>query len=130
MSRGTVDRDALRRCQTVLEAGQPLVLYPEGTRQLGPVLHELFAGPAFLALRTGVPIVPVGIGGSEAVMPKGAKMIHPRKVRVIVGKPIYPVVGENGRAPRSEVKRLTAELHAELQRLFDTAQARVPASKR
>ena len=60
-------------------------------------------------------------------MPKGAKMIHPRKVRVIVGKPIYPQVAGNGRAPRTEVKRLTAELHAELQILFDSAQASLPA---
>ena len=74
-----------------------------------------------------MPIIPVGIGGSEAVMPKGAKMIYPRKVRVIIGKPIYPEVPANGRMPRSEIKRLTAQLHDELQRLFDTAQASVPS---
>ncbi|MEO7399087.1 MAG: hypothetical protein ABIW84_11025, partial [Ilumatobacteraceae bacterium] len=72
-----------------------------------------------------VPIIPVGIGGSEAVMPRGAKRVFARKVCVIVGEPIRPVISDSGRAPRSEVKRLTAELHEELQRLFDRAQAQV-----
>ena len=120
VSRGTVDRDALRRCQTVLEAGQPLVLYPEGTRQLGPVLHELFAGPAFLALRTGVPIVPVGIGGSERAQRKGTKLIRPTKVRLVIGAPIYPPArGEGRNTSRRAVRELTEQLRLELQDLFD-----------
>jgi 1-acyl-sn-glycerol-3-phosphate acyltransferase len=130
VSRGTTDLEALKRCFLLLEQGEPIVMFPEGERKSGPIIQPLFEGAAYVAARGNVPIIPVGIGGSEAVMPKGTKMIHPHKVRVIVGKPIHPVLGENGRAPRSEVKRLTAELHDELQRLFDSAQARVPAAKR
>ena len=69
----------------MLEAGEPLVLFPEGERKSGPVVQPLFDGAAYVALKAGVPIVPVGIGGSERVMPKGAKFIYPRKVHVIVG---------------------------------------------
>ena len=100
-------------------------MFREGGRKSGPIVQPLFEGAAYVAAHGRVPIIPVGIGGSEAVMPKGAKMIRPHKVRVIVGKPIHPRVSDNGRAPRSEVKRLTAELHDELQRLFDSAQASV-----
>ncbi len=120
VARGSVDREALRRCQQILEAGQPLVLYPEGTRQNGPVLHELFDGPAFLALRTGLPIVPVGIGGSERAQGKGQTFIRPTKVRLVVGPPIYPTPKGNGRATsRRAVRELTDQLRVELQELFD-----------
>jgi 1-acyl-sn-glycerol-3-phosphate acyltransferase len=122
VSRGTTDIEALKRCFLLLAQGEPIVMFPEGERKTGPIVQPLFEGAAYVAARSKVPIIPVGIGGSEAVMPKGAKMIHPHKVRVIIGKPIHPRVSDNGRVPRSEVKRLTAELQAELQRLFDLAQ--------
>ena len=128
VSRGTVDREALRRCQQVLESGQPLVLYPEGTRQFGPVLQDTFDGPAFLALRTGVPIIPVGIGGSERAQPKGAKLIRPAKVRVLIGPPIHPQRVGTGRATsRRAVRQLTDDLRRQLQLLFDQARAGLPA---
>lgn len=125
VTRGTTDIEALRRCFLLLRQGEPLVMFPEGERKSGPIVQPLFEGAAYVAARENVPIIPVGIGGSERVMPKGARIIYPRKVYVLIGKPIYPMVSDNGRAPRSEVKRLTAELHEELQRLFDIAEARV-----
>ena len=76
VSRGTADREALQRCIAVLEAGEPLVLFPEGERKSGPTVQPLFDGAAYVALKAGVPIVPVGIGGSEEVMPEGLAL-HP-----------------------------------------------------
>lgn len=126
--RGTADREALKKCIAVLEGGEPLVLFPEGTRQTGPVVDEVFDGAAYVALRTGVPIVPVGIGGSEQAMPKGAKFIRPVKVTMVVGEPLHPPVTESGaRTPRRAVRELTAELQKRLQDLFDEAQAKVGA---
>ena len=122
VTRGTADREALKRCIAVLQAGEPLVLFPEGTRQSGPVVMPLFDGAAYVAVKAGVPIIPVGIGGSERVMPKGAKMIYPRKCVVIVGEPIIVPVDENGRVPRSAVRDITQQLSDTLQHLFDEAQ--------
>jgi 1-acyl-sn-glycerol-3-phosphate acyltransferase len=122
--RGTADREALHRCVEVLQAGDPLVLFPEGERKSGPIVHPLFDGAVYIAARAGVPIVPVGIGGSERVMPKGTRMIRPVKVRIIVGEPIWVRAGEGGRVPRSAVRDASEELHARLQQLFDEAQAR------
>jgi 1-acyl-sn-glycerol-3-phosphate acyltransferase len=124
VSRGTADREALQRCIAILEAGEPLVLFPEGERKSGPVVQPLFDGAAYVALKAGVPIIPVGIGGSEAVMPKGSRFIHPSKVHVIVGPPIPPPVSA-ARVPRSAVRDVTAELHAILQGLYDDATKRV-----
>ena len=125
VSRGTADREALRRCVTVLENGEPLVLFPEGERKDGPLIQPLFAGAVFIAARAGVPIVPIGIGGSARVMPRHAKMVHPQKVHVVIGEPIYPDVEKSGRASRQAIKDTTEELSSELQRLFDLAQSRV-----
>jgi 1-acyl-sn-glycerol-3-phosphate acyltransferase len=126
VSRGTADREALRRCVAVLEAGEPLVLFPEGERKSGPTVQPLFDGAVYVALRAGIPIVPVGIGGSERVMPKGARFLHPHKVHVIVGTPIQsPSLAESGRVPRSTIRKHSDELHTTLQQLFDAAQQRV-----
>jgi 1-acyl-sn-glycerol-3-phosphate acyltransferase len=126
VTRGTADREALKRCVAVLEGGEPLVLFPEGERKAGPVVQPLFDGAVYVALKAGVPIVPVGIGGSERVMPKKAKFVYPRKVHVIVGTPIQPsVTTTSGRVPRSAIQRSSSELHTTLQELFDAAQTRI-----
>jgi 1-acyl-sn-glycerol-3-phosphate acyltransferase len=127
VSRGTYDFEAMKRCLEVLDAGEPLVLFPEGERKSGPEVQPLFDGAAYLALKANVPIVPVGIGGSERVMPKGSRMIYPRKVHVIVGQPLLPGAPGTGRVLRERVGELTSELHTRLQELFDEAEAKVPA---
>lgn len=125
VTRGSADREALSRGVAVLESGEPLVLFPEGERKSGPAVQPLFDGAVYIAVKAGVPIVPVGIGGSERVLPKGVRFPRPRRVHVIVGPPIPPPVAADGRRlPRSAVREHSAALHAELQRLFDEAQRR------
>ncbi|MDJ0769922.1 MAG: lysophospholipid acyltransferase family protein [Ilumatobacter sp.] len=127
VTRGTADREALRRSIEVLQGGDPLVLFPEGERKEGPVVQPLFDGAVYIAIKAGVPIVPVGIGGSERVMPKGSKFVYPRKVHVEIGPPIPPPVApDGGRLPRTAYREHADALHAELQRLFDLAMTRVP----
>jgi 1-acyl-sn-glycerol-3-phosphate acyltransferase len=120
VERGTADRAALRALEDALAAGSPVAVFPEGTRQSGPEIAELFAGAAFLALKLGVPIVPVGIGGSEHILPKGKVFPRIHRVAVSVGRPIVPPALD-GRARRAAATTLTTELQAELQRCFDDA---------
>lgn len=120
--RGSPDRDALMACTDIVRGGSPLVMFPEGTRCTGPVVEELFDGTAYVAAKCDVPIVPVGIGGSEAMMPKGARFLHRSKLILLIGDPIpAPDRTESGRVPRSAVSALTSQLQVELQRLFDEA---------
>jgi 1-acyl-sn-glycerol-3-phosphate acyltransferase len=131
--RGSADREAMRKTIEVLESGEPVVIFPEGTRQSGPLVQPLFEGAAYIACKAQIPIVPVGVGGTEAAMPKGSKLLRPVKVVIVVGKPIVPPApsggqgGAGGRVPRRAVHELTEQLHARLQELFDTAQARAGA---
>jgi 1-acyl-sn-glycerol-3-phosphate acyltransferase len=123
VTRGTADRAALRAARHMIERGEPLVLFPEGTRQSGPEIQPLFDGPAFLATRTGVPIIPVGIGGTEAAMGKGVKIPKPKKAVFLIGSPILPPERDGAaRVPRRAVQELTATLYERVQDLFDDAQ--------
>lgn len=119
VDRQHADRDALRRCEQAVDGGDPVVMFPEGRRKDGPLVEDLFDGPAFVACRNRVPIVPVAIGGSTDAMPRGAKMIRPARVRVLIGEPIYPDVPAGGRVPRRAITDTTEALRSELQRLYD-----------
>jgi 1-acyl-sn-glycerol-3-phosphate acyltransferase len=124
--RGVPDRAAMKSCDAILAAGQPMVIFPEGTRKSGPIVEEIFEGPAYLAAKHQVPIVPVGIGGSEHAMPTGAKMIRPVRISIVIGAPIVPPAPtESGRVGRKGVKTFSDELRTQLQELFDVAQARL-----
>ena len=109
-------------CLEVIENGEPLVMFPEGTRRSGPVVEDLFDGPAYVAARTGAPIVPVGIGGSDQAMPVGSRLIRPHKVVLVVGEPIAPPPGDgSGRVRRRVVRELTEQLRVSVQALYDEA---------
>ena len=129
--RGAPDRAALGTCIGVLRAGEPLVMFPEGTRQSGPEVQELYDGVAYVQSRTGVPIIPVGIGGSEVAMPKGAKFVRRSKVVLVVGAPLEcPPKNDRGRVSRGDVRAQTVTLHATLQELFDDAQRKAGTPNR
>ncbi len=122
--RESADREALRRAQQVLEAGEVLILFPEGERRVGPVVSDLHEGVAFLAARTGATVVPVGIGGSATVMPKGQRVPRPRHIHLEVGEPLAPPgQSATGRVPRSRIHALTVELTGVIQALYDRAVA-------
>jgi len=120
VDRGAADRAALRAAQQILDDGQVLAIFPEGTRNGGSEIGPLFDGAAYLAVKNGIPIVPVGIGGSEQILPTGSKFPRLRKVAIVVGKPVYPPETDQ-RVPRSAIHDVTAALHAELQGAFDDA---------
>jgi len=121
VEREGTDRAALRASHAALEAGEPLAVFPEGTRRTGPVVEGLYDGVAYLALKAGVPIVPVGIGGTEEILPSGKVVPRVHKVAVVVGPPIVARPGEGVRR-RSEMASVTNDLQARLQSCFTEAQ--------
>jgi 1-acyl-sn-glycerol-3-phosphate acyltransferase len=88
VDRGAADIDAFRLAKRILDEDQVLFVFPEGTRSPDGALQEARDGVALLALRTGATIVPIGIGGSNQVWPKGQRFPHPGgHVTVRVGEP-------------------------------------------
>ena len=129
VERGTADRTALRAATDVLSLGEPLVMFPEGTRRSGDRVRrdDMLDGPAFVAARTGVPIVPVGLGGTVRALPVGSVIPRPRQVVAVVGNPIPPPAKVGGRVPRRAVRELTDRLFDELGDLY--VEARVLAGQ-
>ena len=118
--RGRTDRESLRAARSLLDDGALLLVFPEGGRQTGDCVADLFDGTAYLAARAGARVVPVGIAGSGASMPEGARWPRPKRVRVVVGPPIQP---PDPRAPRSALRAWTATLTERLQDAQDAAVA-------
>ncbi len=86
--RGQLDRKALRQADQLLANGMALVTFPEGTRSKNAQLQPAFPGSALIALRSGVPILPVGITGTERI--KGvAWLLRRPQVTVNIGHPFH-----------------------------------------
>lgn len=124
VQRGTADRSAIKSAQIILERGEALVMFPEGTRRDGPVIlaENMNDGPSFIAGRVQVPIIPVGIGGSANIMPKGTKFVYPRKLVFVIGEPLPPPGQVGGRVPRRVVREHAELLRQEIQSCYDRAQ--------
>ncbi len=119
--RGGVDRDALRAAQTLLEEGEAVIVFPEGTRQRGEQVVDVFDGAAFLAARSGARVVPIGIAGTEAAMPSGARFPRRTKVAIVAGAPLEPPDAGGQRLTLRARRDYTAALGQQLQRVFDEA---------
>jgi len=65
ISRGVPNKESLRQAALTLKKGKPLVMFPEGKRSPNAQMMEGFPGSSLIALRAGVPIIPIGITGSE-----------------------------------------------------------------
>jgi 1-acyl-sn-glycerol-3-phosphate acyltransferase len=85
--RHTADRAALRRSFDLLKAGDVLVIYPEGTRIESGNLAQPEPGAGFIAQKAGCPVVPVGLTGTRACLPKGARWPRRTHVTITFGKP-------------------------------------------
>lgn len=108
--RGEYDRALLQRLVSIIEAGYPLLIAPEGGRSHVPGLRRAFPGIAYIVDETGVPVVPVGLVGTTEDFWQRAKRGERPNLGMRIGAPItLPPISEKG-AGRREVRQRNADL--------------------
>jgi 1-acyl-sn-glycerol-3-phosphate acyltransferase len=117
--RGEVDRQALQKALRVLREGRILAVAPEGTRSRSGVLQRGKEGAAYLAARTGVPLLPVVAYGQEKVF-KSLGRGRRARVRVVYGPP-FTLAGTPGRVSRQQLQALTEQIMLRLAVLLPPA---------
>jgi len=80
----------LNRWRALVSDGASLIIFAEGTRSPDGAVARFKAGSFLLALEAGLPIVPLAVVGTRAVMPKGRLRTEPADVKLIVNAPIQP----------------------------------------
>lgn len=121
VDRSGADRAALLRAHAVLRDKGLVGIFPEGTRQDADELGEAHGGAAFLALRAGVPVVPVGIVGTEQVWPRGQRLPKLRRVTIVYGEPLGPEEFPRGGARRDQVDALTRAIMDRIRQCVERA---------
>ncbi len=107
VKRGEGDRAAITRATALLQAGELVGIFPEGTRAEGPgqELGSAHGGVAFIALRASAPVVPVAFVGTDKAWPRGQRLPKRAPVTIAIGEPIdtSAVAPEAGRKERVAV---------------------------
>ena len=107
--RGAADLEAFRLAEKLLASGHLLGIYPEGTRSHDGRLGAFREGAALLALRSGVPVLPVAVSGTHRLWRRGSLL--PRRVahiRLVIGTPLHLERGDG----RGAVQRAAEQIRA------------------
>jgi long-chain acyl-CoA synthetase len=88
MPRGSSLRQALRQAGDLIEQGNTVLIFPEGTRSTDGEVHEFKSAVGHLALHHNIDILPVWLGGTHRALPKGATLIKHREVEARIGAPL------------------------------------------
>jgi 1-acyl-sn-glycerol-3-phosphate acyltransferase len=120
--RGEADRAAQRLSLDLLARGEPIAVFPEGTRSRDGNLGEPRNGAALLAMRTGLPLLPVSITGSNRLFPRGAWLPRRARVTVRVGEPFMLTRQASGRIDRQDLAAGTDRIMRAIAALLPSAQ--------
>jgi len=122
LRRGEVDTQAFKRSLDILKQEDVLLVAPEGTRSGHGRLQNGKDGPTLMALRSGAPLIPVGLVGQEHFRSR-VRQLRKTPVSIRIGRPFRFVANGSGRVNRDDLRAMTTEAMRELAGLL-------PASNR
>ncbi len=126
--RGQADRQSIRTALQALSRGEVLVMFPEGTRSHDGRLMPAEPGAALLALRSGAPVLPMAVVGTQHAMPKGRTLPKRTQVVVRIGPPL-PVPKHEGRIDRADLDAWGRRFMAAIAALLPPDQQPAPAGQ-
>jgi 1-acyl-sn-glycerol-3-phosphate acyltransferase len=122
--RGEADRAAQKAALDALADGRPIALFPEGTRSRDGHLKEGRGGAAFLAMRSGAPVLPVGIAGTHRIFPGRSRFPHASRVVIRIGAPVTLPRVSDGRLDRDALAAGTERIMAAIEAMLPEDQRR------
>ena len=112
-SHGRKALKSLEKAAKKIAEGTSVIIFPEGTRSIDGHLQPFKAGGMVLAIKAGVPLVPVGIVGTHEILPKGRLLIKPGRVKISLGQPI-----DTGEYHLKQKHELAQRLHEAVRELL------------
>ncbi len=122
--RGEGDRASQRAALGMLAHGEPIALFPEGTRSRDGRLGAFRPGAALLAMRSGAPLLPVAVSGTERIFPGRSRLPHRTRVTVRIGETFSVPFQPEGRLDRAALAAATERIAREVDALLPAAQRR------
>jgi len=110
IERTKVSPQSTKLAVSLIEDGWSLVIFPEGGRSPDGWGQSHRAGAAYLAVRTGAPVVPVHLHGTRRILKKGGKGVRPAHTEVTFGRPLRAAEGESAAALASRIESAIAVL--------------------
>lgn len=114
--RGGMNREALRFAEKWFDRGKALIVFPEGRRSMEAQIVDAFSGSALIAVRNRVPILPVGIYGTEKITGLTWWLRRPR-ITVNIGRP-FNLPSVNGKITKEQLAEFTRSIMARIAELL------------
>jgi 1-acyl-sn-glycerol-3-phosphate acyltransferase len=107
--RGGIDREAIRQAEEWLKKGVSVIMFPEGSRSQNAQIQPALPGAALIAFRMGVPILPVGIAGTNKLRHLAWCLWHRPRITVTIGQP-FSLPMKDGKATREQRNELMTDI--------------------
>lgn len=111
VERGSGDLSAVKAAIRALRNGMAFGIFPEGTRSRSGKLQPFKTGTAAIAIRTGAPVLPVAVIGSDKIWPPGGKIHLGRKLKIVFGEPL-DLSRYAGKLDKTHLEEATKEIEA------------------
>lgn len=125
VDRDHFDREAIRNAIELLQKGEFVVVFPEGQRSPDGSLQPANTGPAMMASKAGVPIVPIALKGTDDILQRGRKGLHRGRVFVDIGEPVHPTAFGEGKLDKEQLSAFTEAVMSSIEALQKEQYARL-----
>jgi 1-acyl-sn-glycerol-3-phosphate acyltransferase len=115
--RGRVDREAIRQAEAWLKRGVSVIMFPEGSRSKTAGMQTALPGAALIASRLGVPILPLGITGTDKLRSLKWSFLHRPTITVTIGQP-FNLPSADGKIKKEQRNQLINEIMGEIAALL------------